>query len=404
MNIAERRAVSIDRDAPVVDAAIDILAHLVSFETVSSRSNNDAIAYIADYFKAIGACVTVIPAKGQDKRNLWVTLGEGSRDGLVLSGHVDVVPTDGQQWTRPPFALTREGDRLYGRGSTDMKGFLACAMAVAARLDISALSRPVHVAVTFDEEVGCIGAHELVAFMAEHDIRPAAIFVGEPTSFTVVDRHKGSVGFTTDIVGQAAHSSQVHLGVSAIGIAADLIGFLGALAEEQKKLPVDEAFPYPYPSINVGTVHGGYVRNIVAPECELQWEMRPILPGQLTAMRSAFDAHMEQILARYAKEGSAIPAITTRCVWDSPPLVSDPKSVATAMALQATGHNHTRGVSYGTEAGIYQQAGHPTVVCGPGDIQQAHTADEWIGIGQIEACVTFLTRLIASNVRPDPRA
>jgi acetylornithine deacetylase len=258
--------------------------------------------------------------------------------------------------------------------------------------------------VTFDEEIGCIGARELVEFMERNAIWPAAIFVGEPTSFAVVDRHKGSVGFTTDIVGQAAHSSQVHLGVNAIGIAAELINFLGSLAEEQKKLPADDAFPYSFPSINIGTVHGGHVRNIVAPECTIEWEMRPILPQQLTAMRAAFDGHVEAMLAKRAEAGEAPVAITTRCVWDSPPLVSDPKSAATAMALQATGHNYTRGVSYGTEAGIYQQAGHPTVVCGPGDIQQAHTADEWIGIGQLEACVDFLTRLALQCRRPERRS
>jgi acetylornithine deacetylase len=228
--------------------------------------------------------------------------------------------------------------------------------------------------------------------------------VGEPTSLAVVDRHKGSVGFTTDITGHAAHSSQVHLGVNAIEIAAELIGFLGSLAEEKKKSPADDAFPYPYPSINVGAVRGGHVRNIVAPECTIEWEMRPILPQQLTSMRAAFDSHVEAVLSRPARAGGAAPVITTRCVWDSPPLVADPKSAATAIALQATGQNHTLGVSYGTEAGIYQEAGHPTVVCGPGDIQQAHTADEWIAVEQLEACVNILTRLIGQCARPGRKA
>lgn len=404
MNIDGRRAMAGDRDVTVVDAAIDILARLISFDTVSSRSNKDAVAYIADYFRALGASVQVIAAKDQDKQNLWVTLGPGTRNGLVFSGHVDVVPTDGQHWTRPPFALTREGDKLYGRGTSDMKGYLACVMAVLARLDVRTLSRPLHVAVTFDEEVGCIGAHELVTFMSQNDLRPAAIFVGEPTRLAVIDRHKGSVGFTTEVAGQAAHSSQVHLGTSAISIAAHVIGFLETLGARQKELPADEAFPYPYPSINVGTVHGGHVRNIVAPDCTIEWEMRPILPEQTQAMRLAFDQHVEQVLARYGGREGAEPTITTRCVWDSPPLVSDPHSLASAMVLQATGHNQTQGVSYGTEAGIYQQAGYPTVVCGPGNIEQAHTADEWISTEQIGACLDYLARLITLNVAADFRA
>jgi acetylornithine deacetylase len=399
MKTNEKLIEPLDSSTELVATAIDILSRLVSFETVSSASNYEAVEFIADHFEGLGATVTRLQSPNQQKQNLWVTFGCGSEDGYVLSGHIDVVPVSGQEWVRAPFAVTREGDKLYGRGTTDMKGFVACVMAAASRIDASALVRPIHVAITFDEEVGCIGARELVDFMKEANVRPAAIFVGEPTQMAVVDRHKGSVGFTTQIGGKAAHSSQVHLGLSAIQIAAELIGFLTSLGEEQTNGPADAGFPYPYPSINVGVIRGGHVRNIVAPECAFDWEMRPILPSQLVAMRSAFDTYVAEMLSTRAKNGDMVPEIDTHCVWDSPPLVADPQSAATSVALQVLGHNHTLGVSYGTEAGIYQEAGHATVVCGPGNIEQAHTADEWIEVNQLEVCLTFLERLMNQSTR-----
>lgn len=275
-----------------------------------------------------------------------------------------------------------------------MKGFVACVMAAASRINLSALARPVHVAITFDEEVGCLGARELVAFMKAARLQPEAIFVGEPTSMTVVDRHKGSVGFTTEIDGKAAHSSQVHLGFSAIEAAADLVGFLASLGLDQTKDPADASFLYPYPWINVGTIHGGLVRNIVAPTCAIDWEVRPILPQQLTAIRAAFESHVRDRMAGWRQGGGFIPEIVTRLAYDTPPLVADPASTAPGHALRLLGRNETSAASYGTEAGIYQEAGYSAVVCGPGDIQQAHTADEWIAIDQIESCVAFVGRLI----------
>ena len=377
-----------------VETAIEILGKLVSFASVSSASNRDVIAYIADYFSGLGASVERLRSPLSDKENLWATFGEGSEGGFVLSGHIDVVPVAGQNWTRPPFTLTREPGKVYGRGTTDMKGFVACIMAAASRINPSALARPVHVAITFDEEVGCLGARELVAFMKAARLRPEAIFVGEPTSMSVVDRHKGSVGFTTEINGKAAHSSQVHLGFSAIEAAADLVGFLASLGRDQAKGLADASFLYPYPSINVGTIHGGLVRNIVAPSCAIDWEVRPILPRQLTAIRAAFEGHVNDRITEWRQKGGFVPEIVTRLAYDTPPLVADPASAAPSHALKLLGRNETLAASYGTEAGIYQEAGYSTVVCGPGDIQQAHTADEWIAIDQIASCVAFAGRVI----------
>ncbi len=381
------------------EAAISILGHLVGFKSVSAAPNHDAIAYIATYFEGLGASVQRLQSPRFDKENLWVTFGEGVAGGIVLSGHVDVVPVAGQDWLHPPFAMTRDAGRLYGRGTTDMKGFLACVMAVAPQIDPSALARPIHVAITFDEEVGCLGARELVDFMAEAAIRPRAILVGEPTGMAVVDRHKGSVGFTTTITGRSAHSSQVHLGFSAIALAAELVGFLTALGKAQTEAGADRSFPYPFPSINVGTIGGGEVRNIVAPTCAFDWEIRPILPAQLTTLQGAFEAHVEDRIAGF-RQGGFVPTIETRCVYNTPPLIADRTATAAGLALRLMGSNETAAVSYGTEAGLYQQAGHPVAVCGPGDIQQAHTPDEWIAVDQIEACVAFLGRLIDDCARP----
>ena len=385
------------RPAPeheTVETAIEILGKLVSFESVSSASNRDVIAFIADHFSGLGASVERLRSPLSNKENLWATFGEGSEDGFVLSGHIDVVPVAGQNWTRPPFTLTREPGKVYGRGTTDMKGFVACVMAAASRINPSALARPVHVAITFDEEVGCLGARELVEFMKAARLRPEAIFVGEPTSMTVVDRHKGSVGFTTEINGKAAHSSQVHLGFSAIEAAADLVGFLASLGRDQTKGPADTSFLYPYPSINVGTIHGGLVRNIVAPTCAIDWEVRPILPQQLTAIRAAFESHVNDRIAEWRRKGGFVPEIVTRLAYETPPLVADPASAAPSHALKLLERNETLAASYGTEAGIYQEAGYSAVVCGPGDIQQAHAADEWIATDQIASCIAFVERLI----------
>ena len=386
-------------DGPT-EAAIEILGRLVAFESVTSTSNHDAVAYIASYFEGLGASVQQLQSPRFDKENLWVTFGEGTTGGVVLSGHIDVVPVTGQDWIRPPFALTREAGRLYGRGTADMKGFVACVMAAASRIDASALVRPIHVAITFDEEVGCLGARELVDFMGAAALRPAAIVVGEPTMMAVVDRHKGSVGFTTEIVGRSAHSSQVHLGFSAIELAAELVGVLAKLGADQKQGHPDPSFSYPFPSISVGTIRGGQVRNIVAPTCVFDWEIRPILPTQLAAIREAFDAYVGDKIARLRQGGGFVPIIETRCVYDSPPLVADPRSGAVGLALKLLERNETTAVSYGTEAGLYQNAGYPVVVCGPGDIQQAHTPDEWIAIDQIEDCITFLARLVDHCGRP----
>jgi acetylornithine deacetylase len=377
----------------LLSATIAILGELISFPSVSSVSNRNVTEYICRYMTELGAKVERISSTQGDKENLWITFGEGTTDGLVLAGHVDVVPVAGQQWSRPPFELTREGSKLYGRGTTDMKGFVACAMAVAALLQGQALRYPIHIAITFDEEVGCVGAKKLVEFLEASAVHPKAFFVGEPTRMTVVDRHKGSVGFTTEIVGKAAHSSQVHLGQSAIQIASELIGQLTLLAEQQTSREADHSFSYAYPSVNVGVIRGGHVRNVVAANCALDWEIRPILPQQLVDMREEFDSHVTEKLERYKTTGVHVPSITTQLAYDTPPLVADADSEASALAKRFTGQTETLAVSYGTEAGLYQEAGFATVVCGPGDIQQAHTADEWIEIGQLSHCLDFMRQL-----------
>lgn len=377
----------------LLETAIAVLGKLVSFPSVSSVSNRDVADYICDYLSAFGARIERLPSPDQDKENLWISFGEGNEGGLVLSGHIDVVPVTGQEWTKPPFSLTREGSKVYGRGTTDMKGFVACAMAAATLFQSASLRYPIHLAITFDEEIGCLGARELVHFLQQRNIRPAAIFVGEPTSMAVVDRHKGSVGFTTEIVGKAAHSSQVHLGQSAIQIAGELLGELTSLGERQTSKQGDVSFPYAYPSINVGAIRGGHVRNIVAANCAFDWEIRPILPGQLVDIRQAFEEHVSEKLEAYRASGHRVPSIVTHLAYDTPPLVGDPTSEATALAMRFAGQNRALAVSYGTEAGIYQEAGFVTAVCGPGDIQQAHAPDEWIEIDQLGRCLDFMERL-----------
>lgn len=387
-----RQVLDVAGDGALLERAIEILGGLISFPSVSATSNLDVVEHICGLLANHDAKIERLRSPFQDKENLWITFGEGDQGGLVLSGHIDVVPVTGQAWTKPAFALTREASKLHGRGTTDMKGFVACALASASLFQAKQLHRPIHLAITFDEEIGCYGARELVDFLKRTRVTPEAIFVGEPTSMAVVDRHKGFAGFTTEIVGKAAHSSLVHLGQNAIQIAAELVGALTSLSERQKANP-DESFLYPYPSINLGTINGGNARNIVAADCSFDWEIRPILPAQLDDMRQSFDAHVQDTIDKHRSSGRHVPSISTRLINETPPLVADPFSKATALALRFSEQNGTSAVSFGTEAGIYQEAGYAAVVCGPGDIAQAHTPDEWIEIEQLERCLDFIGRL-----------
>lgn len=376
-------------------ACLTWLAELVAFDTTSRNSNLDLIDRVESYLLSLGATCFRAPSPDGTKANLFASLGPGHVGGLVLSGHSDVVPALEPDWNTNPFALTEKDDRLYGRGATDMKGYLACVLATLARLDMSRLSRPLHVAVSFDEEVGCKGVPYLIEELARRDIRPEACVVGEPTSMRVVGSHKSAMAFDCRITGRSVHSSQAPRGVNAIEYAARLIEFIRQLGLELAMTePRQPQFDIPHSTLQTGTIHGGTAGNILAGECTFRFDLR-YLPGtsgeDLIARIRAFaaDTLLPEMRARAPE--ARIDIISLGGV----PGFSEPVSSDFTQRVHATvGGPLGESVSYGTEAGYFQRAGMAVVVCGPGDMADAHCANESIAVSQLAACEIALAELV----------
>lgn len=376
---------------PEVD---EILAHLVAFDTTSHKTNIPLISYVKDYLRAHGVVSELVPTEDGQKASLFATIGPRDVPGVALSGHTDVVPVEGQAWETDPFKLTLKDGRYYGRGTTDMKGFLACVLAAVPRFRARTLTRPVHIAFSYDEEIGCLGVRPMIAEMGARLPLPRVVIVGEPTGMKVVDAHKGPVRWQIDIAGRAAHSSMAHLGVNAITYAGRILGEIERIEDELKRYPPEVRFEPPYPTMQVTTIEGGTASNIVPIACRIGCEVRA-LPGL------DIDA-IEARLNRFVKD-NCLPEMTamapeagvrvTRTNY-VPPFGAEAGSEAVALALSLAGQNETFAVSYATEAGLFQDAGAPSVVCGPGDIAQAHTANEWIEAAELEKCMDFLDRLV----------
>lgn len=374
-------------------AAISELATLVAFDTTSRLSNLELIAYLEARLGPLGFRLTRLPDPGMAKANLLASIGPDLSGGLVLSGHTDVVPVDGQDWSSDPFTLRAGEGRLYGRGTADMKGFLACVLALAPTLEAARLARPLHLAFSYDEEVGCKGVPGLIAHMGARVPRPRLAVIGEPTSMRLVNANKGIVAVRTEITGHEAHSSQTHRGLSAIGIAAELMGFLAGIAEEMRgRGDPSGRFEPPYTTLNIGQIEGGTATNIIARHCTLCWEYRP-LPG--TDEDEIFRRFSERAAAIEAREKDRFPMarIAVTRGHRVPGLTPLEGSDAESLAMRALGTNHAAAVSYAAEAGLFQQAGIPSVICGPGDIAQAHKTDEYVEEDQLAACLAFLDAL-----------
>jgi acetylornithine deacetylase len=320
---------------------------------------------------------------------------------VVLSGHTDVVPVAGQPWTSDPFQMVQRDGRLYARGTSDMKSFIAIALALVPVMLTKRLALPIHFALSYDEELGCTGAPPLLADLAKHLAPPALAIIGEPTEMGIGDRHKGFAAFETVVTGRDGHSSATHRGVNAIAAAAAIVQFLETLAEEfRTQGPFDEHFDPPYTTINYGQIEGGQALNIIARRCRIGWETRPVAGVTADDVRGRLDAFIEsELLARLrrvAPESSI--AVENLCVV--PGLLPDPRSPAVALMRRLTGANSTAGLAYGTEAGMFQAAGMSAVVCGPGSIAQAHQPDEFIALTQVAACAEILGRLIDWAAEP----
>lgn len=371
-----------------------VLDRLVAFDTTSRNSNLELIDWVADYLERRGVESTLSHDDDGRKANLFATLGPEEDGGVVLSGHSDVVPVDGQPWDSDPFVVVEKEGRLYGRGTSDMKSFLAVALALVPEFLERGLARPVHLAFSYDEEVGCLGVHRLIAGMQARGLRPEVAVIGEPTGMAVVDAHKGVAAFRTAFRGVPAHSSATHIGVSAVHAAGRFVAFLDDLGDEyQGRGRPEPGFVPPCTTIQAGIIEGGTASNIIARDCLVDWHFRAVPgddPAGIEARTGAFlDTLRRRMQARHGGCG-----ITTETRARVPPLVPDPASPATRLALALTGANRTSQASFGTEAGIFQEQGLPAVVCGPGDIAQAHQPNEYIALAQVEACATFLRRLM----------
>jgi acetylornithine deacetylase len=373
-------------------APVEMLRKLVSFDTTSAKSNLALIDFCAGVLDDLGVPSERVYDETRGKANLIATIGPDEAGGVVLSGHTDVVPVTGQEWDSDPFELVERGGRLVGRGTTDMKSFLAAALALAPTFAEAPLRRPVHLAFSYDEEVGCLGARRLIPFLAEHVARPAAVIVGEPTNMEVVVAHKGVRSFRTTVTGSEAHSSAPHRGVSAIFVANKLLGFLRHLATELHD-EVEDGYDPPYPTLNVGVVEGGTAVNIVPRTCSFLWEYRPLPSKDPTDVRRRFDAFVESEYLPTLKTAGTVAEIRTESVSDIPALEPGPASPAETLALQLAGRNRAHKVSYGSEGGLFREAGFDVVLCGPGKIIDAHLPNESVAVSQVEACVRFLGRL-----------
>jgi acetylornithine deacetylase len=376
------------------DEVTAILQRLVSFDTESSRSNLELIDYVDGYLRDLGVASIRMPNAAGDKATLFATIGPTDRGGICLSGHTDVVPVAGQSWTSDPFKLRLADGKAYGRGAVDMKGFCALALAHVPLFQKSALKTPIHLILSYDEETTCLGVEEPIARIGADLPRPRAVIVGEPTSMQPADAHKSVVTFNTYVHGFEAHSSKPELGVSAIKGAVMLMSELDRIGEEMiaRGEPTGRFDP-PYTSLHIGEVHGGTARNIMAKLCSFYWEFRGV-PG-------LDPAEIPARLERYAQE-VALPRLTARGKparietineVSVPGLSPDPGSVAETLALKLTGRNRPVTVAYGSEAGHFQGARLPTILCGPGSIDQAHQPDEFITLEQIDAGAAFMRDL-----------
>ncbi|WP_297295564.1 acetylornithine deacetylase [uncultured Methylovirgula sp.] len=388
----DRRIDSTDRLA----ATLEMLARLVAFDTESAKSNLPLIADVEAYLKAQGVDYVKVPNAAGDKAALFATIGPKIDGGILLSGHTDVVPVTGQAWTSDPFTLRRDENRVYARGACDMKGFDALCLAMIPEFQRAGLKRPIHILLSYDEEIGCRGPLDTIARFGLDLPRPGIAIVGEPSLMQVADAHKSITTYRTTVYGHEAHSSKPYLGTSAIEVACGLIGELYGLADELKTQgDPSRRFDPPYSSIHVGIIRGGTARNILAKECAFEWEFRG-LPA--VAYDTAL-VHMNGQIARIAAAKAADPAkrarVETLAHEPVPSLNPEPGSAAESLALKLARRNATITVSYASEAGQFQTAGIPTVICGPGSIDQAHQPDEYIEVDQLAAGVDFMRRLAA---------
>ena len=382
-------------------AARAMIERLIAFNTVSRDSNLGLIEWARDYLQGCGAKTRLTYDANGKKANLFATLGDSQKAGLILSGHTDVVPVDGQNWDTDPFVATERDGRLYARGSADMKGFIGIILARAPQfvtaLNQQRLDAPLHFALSYDEEVGCLGVRGLIRDLQENGIKPAGCIVGEPTSMQPIIAHKGTHRFRCAVHGREAHSSYVTHGVNAIEYAARLVVFIRQLADRLAQIEQrDYGFTVPYSTLSTGLIQGGIAANVVPKDCVFHFDMRTLPQASPEALYQEIRRYAEALAAEMRKI-DADSGIELQWVSQTVGLAAAESDAIVQWAMQLSKNTTVGKVSYGTEAGLFQKMGVPTVICGPGDIAEAHRPNEFVALDQLAQCENFIDRILESG-------
>ncbi|MEO1731069.1 MAG: acetylornithine deacetylase [Pseudomonadota bacterium] len=377
-----------------LQSQVDWISRLVRHDTTSRNSNLSLIEDVEAYLAEHQIAATRVPNADGTKANLYFSVGPNVEGGVVLSGHTDVVPVDGQPWETDPWQVVEKDEKLFGRGTADMKSFSAIGLSLLPEMLASNLSRPIHFALSYDEEVGLLGAPLMIDEIKRLLPSPAAVIVGEPTNMQVVDGQKGIAVFRTEITGHEAHSSQPHRGASAVMAAGRLIAKIAEMVEKRRSdADPNSPFTPAYTTMSVGVIEGGTAANILARRCGFTWDVRTIPGDSVQAIRADFDKEARAVLAEMQAVAPEC-EITTETLADGPPLMPEENNPAAELAHLLTGANGRHSVSYAAEAGQFQEAGFSTVICGPGSIDQAHQPNEFIKLSQVAEGTRFMRNLI----------
>ena len=377
---------------PTIEDALQQLGMLVGFDTTSSGSNLGLIVAVEQLLNRLEIPCQRVNASAE-KSSLIARIGPEETGGIVLSGHTDVVPTKGQKWDTDPYELTPRGSRVYGRGTTDMKGFIACCLAMLPYWQEQSLKKPIYLCLSHDEEVGCLGAQPLAEHMREHIPPPQLVIVGEPTEMQVVNAHKGILSLETIVTGLEAHSSNTHKGVNAVMVMGEIVHFLNQQAEHYRSNPpADSPFDPPYSTVHVGVISGGEARNIIPSHCRIAWEVRPVNEEDAGEVQKALEAFCKPLREKIQQTHPQAD-IVTRILTNVRGLLPGEVAEGESLLMHLSESNDVHAVSFGTEGGTFQAAGLPVLVCGPGSIAQAHVPNEFIEVDQLEKCIAFLARL-----------
>ncbi len=385
----------VDSPTPVSQGVRDWLTRLIGFDTTSHRSNLALIECVRDYLAGYGIESRLFFNTDKTKANLYATIGPADQGGYALSGHTDVVPVTGQDWHYDPWGATQEHERVYGRGACDMKGFIAAALAAVPQVVNANLRQPIHLCLSYDEEIGCVGVRSLLAFLAETTLKPVGCIVGEPTGMRIVAGHKGKLSMRCQVKGHACHSSLAPRGVNAVEAAARIVTLLADMAgRTQREGPFDDAFDIPHTTIHTGVIKGGSALNIVPSSCTFEFEFRH-LPSEDPAtyfqeVESYALQHLQPVMRAEVAETGFEFVEQSRF----PGLDQDPDAEIVALVKRLSGEREVGKVAFGTEGGGFHAVGIPVVVCGPGHIEQAHKPDEFITLEQLGRCERFMVRLI----------